>query len=395
MHLLCKERDVASRTQTIAVSLSRRHGTTTPKFPGFGGRVLRQSGASKAPSPYRCPVESVSISVDEPFFWMGGRLAYGLEEISHDPSAPDRPGFWAVSTTFEGEWTCARFRTVVEASLPPVEEVWHPLRDEWGSSLSKNQYIAYVKEIQEQISQGWVYQVNACRELAASSNHQSLLSLMHEILRHNPAPYASYLRLPELEIASASPELFLQRNGSVVVSAPIKGTKPPGTDDIEFGNKDKAENIMIVDLIRNDLGRISETGSMSVPQLLVTQPHPGLSHLVSYVQGNLVDDIGWNEISSALLPPGSVSGAPKSSAISMISKHEGQSRGPYCGALGWIENDQALLSLAIRIFWNKQDGALRFGTGAGITWDSDPEGEWEETELKARRLVGIANGEFS
>ncbi|MDP1720510.1 MAG: chorismate-binding protein [Candidatus Nanopelagicaceae bacterium] len=355
---------------------------------------MRQSEANFSLSPYGCRVEFEGLSKDESFFWMGGRLAFGLEEISHDPASLDTPGFWAAFSTFEGEWTCVRFAHVVAGSLPEISEDWQPVTSAWQSSLSEGEYVDYVKEIQEQIAQGWVYQVNACRQVNAPMAEQSLLPLMHEILKKNPAPYASYLRLSNIEIASASPELFLERHGSKVISAPIKGTKLPGSDEIPFGSKDTAENIMIVDLIRNDLGRICKTGSVSVPKLLETQPHPGLSHLVSYVEGSLRDAITWQEISDGLLPPGSVSGAPKSSAVSTISKLEGLHRGPYCGALGWVEDQQALFSLAIRIFWSEKDGVLRFGTGAGITWGSDPDGEWEETELKARRLIAIANGEI-
>lgn len=335
-----------------------------------------------------------SISTGEPLFWMGGRLASDLQEISHDPSTLDKPGFWAVSATFEGEWTCARFGKVSNAPLPLIEQSWSPVADFWRSSMDQGEYIKYVQEIREQISRGWVYQVNACRELSTDFSADSLLPLMHSILRNNPAPFASYLKLPGIEIASASPELFLKRQGGIVTSAPIKGTKPPEMDGVEFGSKDQAENVMIVDLIRNDLGRICKTGSVHVPRLLETQSHPGLSHLVSYVEGTLRDDIEWPEISAALLPPGSVSGAPKSSAVKTINDLEGQERGPYCGPLGWIENGEALLSLAIRIFWTKHDGLLRFGTGAGITWSSSPEGEWEETELKARRLMAVAGGEL-
>ncbi len=325
---------------------------------------------------------------------MGGRLAYDLQEISHDPSCLDDLGFWAVSATFEGQWTCARFGSVIDAPLPPLNQTWSPIQNSWRTSLDMAEYINYVREIRKRISQGWVYQVNACREISADYGGDSLLPLMHHILTFNPAPFASYLKLPDLEIASASPELFLKRGAGIVTSAPIKGTKSPEMDRYNFGAKDKAENVMIVDLIRNDLGRICKTGSVHVPRLLETQSHPGLSHLVSYVEGSLREEIEWTEISAALLPPGSVSGAPKSSAIRIIKELEGQERGPYCGPLGWVENGEALLSLAIRIFWTIGDGILRFGTGAGITWGSSPEEEWEETELKARRLISIANGEI-
>jgi para-aminobenzoate synthetase component 1 len=327
---------------------------------------------------------------------MGGRLAYDLLEISDDPSSLDHSGFWAVSTSFEGTWICARFGKVVAAQRPPMENPWRKLGQPWKSSFTKSAFMDYVEEIQQQISQGWVYQVCACRELSTKLKPEvSLLGLMHEILAHNPAPYASYLRLPQLEIASASPELFFQREGKEVKSGPIKGTKPLNAKMSEFGFKDKAENVMIVDLIRNDLGRICQTGSVAVPRLLASEDHPGLTHLVSDVSGTLVADVNWTQISRAMLPPGSVSGAPKSSAVITIKDAEGQPRGPYCGALGWSCGTDALLSVAIRIFWDARDGVLRFGTGAGITWDSNPREEWEETQLKAARLITIAGGSIS
>jgi para-aminobenzoate synthetase component 1 len=206
--------------------------------------------------------------------------------------------------------------------------------------------------------------------------------------RDNPAPYASYLRLPRLEIASASPELFLERKGAVIKSTPIKGTSKVDN----FGEKDRAENVMIVDLMRNDFGSICESGSVDVPRLLATQSHPGLFHLVSDVVGRLRPGIKWSEIAKALLPAGSISGAPKSSALKSIAEIEQTKRGPYCGVIGFVENDQALLSVGIRIFWSTGDEQIHFGTGAGITWASDPESEWEETALKAKRLISIASG---
>jgi para-aminobenzoate synthetase component 1 len=149
---------------------------------------------------------------------------------------------------------------------------------------------------------------------------------------------------------------------------------------------------MIVDLMRNDFGAICEPGSVDVPRLLATQSHPGLYHLVSDVVGKLRKDVNWPDIAKALLPAGSISGAPKSSAIKSIKQIESVERGPYCGVIGWVENDQALLSVGIRIFWSLADGQINFGTGAGITYQSDPTSEWEETALKAARLIAIASG---
>jgi len=152
---------------------------------------------------------------------------------------------------------------------------------------------------------------------------------------------------------------------------------------------------MIVDLMRNDLGQICEPGSVEVAELLRSEEHPGLRHLVSDVVGTLKQNLSWKQILLPLLPAGSISGAPKSSALKVISENEPVPRGPYCGIFGWVKGDTAELSVAIRTFWNAKDGFLRFGTGAGITWGSEPSAEWEETQLKARKLISIAGGVLS
>jgi para-aminobenzoate synthetase component 1 len=262
----------------------------------------------------------------------------------------------------------------------------------WKSSLDENSYFKYVSNIKDAIASGWVYQVNACRVLTADYSGDELASLFGKILQSNPAPYAAYLSLPELAIASASPELFLKRDGDKVTTSPIKGTQ--ALEEQVFGDKDQSENIMIVDLMRNDLGQICRDGSVDVANLLRSEDHPGLRHLVSDVTGELKAGINWKEIITSLLPAGSISGAPKSSALQMIAENEPAERGPYCGILGWIEGDKAELSVAIRTFWSLRDSQIHFGTGAGITWGSEPSLEWEETQLKARKLISIAGGEL-
>ena len=320
-------------------------------------------------------------------FWMGGRLATDLVEISHEPSCLDDGDFWAVSTTFEGAFTAAKFATVVEADFPDV--AWTPIKSQWHSVPNEKEYIGYVERIRELIAQGWVYQVNACRLITTEDSNDNLRGLFTGILKNNPAPWASYLEIPNLNIASASPELFLQRLGSRVKTSPIKGTQLLGST--EFGAKDQSENIMIVDLMRNDLGMICQSGTVEVSRLLYSQDHPGLQHLVSDVEGDLLPGISWSAIFDSISPPGSVSGAPKSSAVSVIAEHE-KPRGPYCGILGWVHGDQAQLSVAIRIFW--KDEKIHFGTGAGITFSSQSQAEWDETELKASRLIKIAAGQI-
>jgi len=320
-------------------------------------------------------------------FWMAGRYATNCVEISDDPASLNKAGFWAVVNTFEGKWICARFKDVQDMPLPKMP--WQSIETAWQSSQNAAEYQSNVALIKEQIAAGDIYQVNLCRILSADCD-QGLQGLANKLQLENPAPYASYFKLPDLEIASASPELFLHRQGDLIKSTPIKGTS--ATE--EFGEKDRAENVMIVDLMRNDFGSICESGSIDVPRLLAIQAHPGLFHLVSDVTGRLRTSIGWDEIAKALLPAGSISGAPKSSALKTIAKLEKIPRGPYCGVIGWVEGDQAVLSVAIRVFWSVNHGKIHFGTGAGITWASDAKSEWDETELKANRLISIASGKI-
>ena len=325
-------------------------------------------------------------------FWMHGIHATRIAEVTSDPSRLDDGNFWAVLATFEGDYRFARFKKVIEAPFPA--QPWQRLERPWKSNLEMIDYIAYVSAIKEEIASGGVYQVNACRELAhfLGEKPQKLSGLFSEILRAHPAPFASYMKVPGFEIASASPERFLSRTGSRIVTSPIKGTIRWNQE--EFGEKDKSENLMIVDLMRNDISQVCEAGSVEVSALFRQEKHPGITHLVSDIEGTLRNDVKWSEILIATLPPGSVSGAPKSSALSIISKHEIAPRGPYCGALGYIHGDRAELAVGIRTFWTTGDKYLRYGTGAGITWGSEPANEWEETQLKARHLISIAGGDL-
>ncbi|MER5639861.1 chorismate-binding protein [Kitasatospora sp. NPDC002227] len=330
----------------------------------------------------------------------GGRLATGLVEVTSDPAALDTDGFWAVAHDFEGRLTCARFADVRPDPAPPRTEGWlGPAPDSWHSSLDRAAYTAGVRRIREHIAAGEVYQANLCRVLSAPlpDPARTDIDALTGLLAHgNPAPYAGTIRLPEhgVEIATASPELYLSRRGRTLTSGPIKGT---GRTEHDLLEKDHAENVMIVDLVRNDLGQVCTTGSVTVPDLCVVEKHPGLVHLVSTVEGTLRDGAGWPEAFAATFPPGSVTGAPKASALRIIEALETAPREPYCGAVGWVDADrgEGELAVGIRTFWiDRSSGrpVLKFGTGAGITWGSDPEREWAETELKAARLVAIASG---
>ncbi|WP_263984000.1 chorismate-binding protein [Streptomyces sp. HPF1205] len=340
----------------------------------------------------------------------GGLVASDLRDVTDDLGALDSTGFWAVAVGFDGHAVCARFGDVRPAGAAPAPDpaAWHgPDPAAWTSAMDRETYENGVRAIRERIATGEVYQVNLCRVLTAplppgdgggtgDPYGPDIDALGAVLARGNPAPYAGTIRLPGhgVEIATASPELFLRRRGPVVESGPIKGTAP--TADLLLP-KDHAENVMIVDLVRNDLGRVCATGSVTVPALCAVEPHPGLVHLVSTVRGELRADAGWPELFAAAFPPGSVTGAPKSSALRVIHELENAPRGPYCGAIGWVDADRgtAELAVGIRTFWIDRTApggpVLRFGAGAGITWGSDPVGEWAETELKAARLLAVAS----
>ena len=323
---------------------------------------------------------------------VGGRLATGLVDVTSDLSALDGPGFWAVVVTFEGHATCARFEQVRPAVPWPGRPWMGPARSSWRSSLDRDEFCAGVETIRSAIGEGDVYQVNLTRRLSAPAPlGADVAALGAALATGNPAPYSAVVRLPSagVHVASASPERFLRRVGPMVESRPIKGTAASSSG---FLAKDRAENVMIVDLMRNDLGRVCEYGSVSVPGLCEVERHPGLFHLVSTVRGRLRPGVGWPELVAATFPPGSVTGAPKLAAVGLIEKLEPVGRGPYCGAVGWVDGDrdEGDLNVAIRTLW-LESGEVHLGTGGGITWGSTPAGEWEETELKARRLLEVVS----
>ncbi|MGO4660252.1 chorismate-binding protein [Terrabacter sp. 2TAF16] len=338
------------------------------------------------------------------------RDARGVVDVRHGHEALDamtREGFWAVVAAFEGAVTAVRFAEVTPrayaagpaaAASRASAVAWQPLDRHWHSSLDRRAYVGVVREVRERIASGTVYQVNVCRVLSHELPDDADLDGLDALLRQgNPAPHAARVRCDEagLDVVSASPELFLGRRGASLVTRPIKGTAATAEQMLP---KDYAENVMIVDLMRNDLSGVCEPGTVSVDELCTIEAHPGLVHLVSTVSGHLREEVGWAEVFTAAYPPGSVSGAPKSSALTAIRDLETVPRGPYCGAVGWVDADarEADLAVGIRTFWSERDEVgrrwLRFGTGAGITWHSDPEGEWAETELKAARLIGLAAG---
>jgi para-aminobenzoate synthetase component I len=279
-----------------------------------------------------------------------------------------------------------------DAIAEPVRSLPLPAVDHWRSSLDRDDYVERVAAILELIRAGDCYQVNLTRRLR-SPRAADPRALFTELRRRNPSPHGALVDLREwvgVAVVSASPERFLARRGHLVETRPVKGT---GSDPAALmtSGKDRAENVMIVDLARNDLGRVCEPGSIEVTELCALEPHPGLHHLVSTVRGRLRTGAGTAELLAATMPPASVTGAPKPRVLQAIEDLEPVRRGVYCGAVGWIDADagEADLAVAIRTFVVTPAGT-DLGVGAGIVADSVPLREWEETELKACRLLSAA-----
>jgi para-aminobenzoate synthetase component I len=256
----------------------------------------------------------------------------------------------------------------------------------WEQTWEASDYRAAVEEVRAAIARGDVYQVNLVQHLSATfaGDIAAVAGGLRSLRPLHPEPFVG----DGWAVVSASPELFLARRGSRIWTMPIKGTRPLGAKtELAGSEKDAAEHVMIVDLERNDLSRVCEAGSVRWPELMATRELAGVAHMVSTVEGRLMDGVGLAEILDATFPGGSVTGAPKIAAVDLIAQLEPVGRGASMGALGRIRgNGDFDLVLTIRTF-AIADGRIHLWVGGGIVWDSDPEDEVEESWTKAAPLL--------
>ena len=348
-----------------------------------------------------------------------GYLGYGLSrftvgvesKVSDDTGVPDLEiGFyrraavcdnlegrvWLVSSGVEDDECYAgleRLRRSFTGGSRPLGES-PPPSSEHFSSFSKAEYLTAVGKVKEYIREGDSYQVNLSQRFSIKTDSEPW-RLYKRLRAMNPAPFSAYLGFGKTAVLSSSPERFLEVSGRRIQTRPIKGTRPRGKDDaadhrlgeeLRASVKDKAEHVMIVDLERNDLGRICEWGSVRVTEFEVLESYATVHHLVSTVEGRLRDDVGLVDCVRACFPGGSITGAPKVRSMEIINELEPNSRGLYTGSVGYMGfNGRMDLNIAIRTMVCR-GGRVLFSVGGGIVADSEPESEYEETIDKGRAL---------
>lgn len=351
--------------------------------------------------------------------WIFGHLGYDLKnEIeSLSSSHPDRVGF--PDLYFFVPEVVIRFshnKMAIDAADPKRiydeiinESVFNDLdflfSGKINSGMSKQEYIEVIGHLKEHILRGDCYEINFCMEFFSENVPLNPLAIYSKLSHVSPNPFSALYRLNDKWLICASPERFLKKAGTKILSQPMKGTSRRVNTDIQTdiankeilfqSEKDRAENVMVVDLVRNDLARVCKEGSVQVDELFGVYSFPQVHQMVSTVSGVLEENMSFGDIVRATFPMGSMTGAPKKSVMELIEKYEKSKRGIFSGAVGYISPNRDFdFNVVIRsIMYNSSSLNLSFQAGSGITFYSDPEIEWEECLLKAEAIKKVLQNE--
>lgn len=352
--------------------------------------------------------------LDERKSWLFGHLSYDLKnEIENISSRHvDQVGFpdlfffepeilirlSADEVCIEADDALAVFEEIenyVNNSLPVTGSF------QVKNRISKSQYVDYVRQLQKHIARGDCYEVNYCQEFFAEGAIIDPLHVYKRLSETSPNPFSALYRVHDKWLICASPERFLKRNGSSVISQPIKGTSRRAIDNVFTdelnkqtlynSKKDRSENVMVVDLVRNDLAKVCREGTVKVDELFGIYSFPQVHQMISTVSGELKPYIRFEEIIRAAFPMGSMTGAPKRRVMELIEQYEQTKRGIFSGAVGYITPDGDFdFNVVIRsIMYNETSKYLSFQAGSGITFYSEAEQEWEECLLKAEAIKRV------
>ena len=350
------------------------------------------------------PLEALSILDDSTLpvaGMLGFEFAWELDDLRVKPHVSQTPNLWVA--TF-GRW--AAYDHARDRWLGPAEFETHPVQQSSSRlrnarlSISDREYERRVERARRAIFEGEVFEVNYTERFEGEWTGSGW-ALYEALRRRSTGAYFGFLRCQDFELASVSPELFLEFEGFRVVARPIKGTAPMA-DDTEAdervreallqSEKDRAENVMIVDLMRNDLTRFCTPGTVEATELCALESFAGVHHLVSTVEGELRPGVSRLEAFVSAFPPGSITGAPKPRSIEVIAELEENARGPYTGSL-FFEADGRLVSNVLIRSATLQEGIAEYGAGGAVVSDSEPESERKEAYTKAASFLALGDEE--
>jgi para-aminobenzoate synthetase component 1 len=270
--------------------------------------------------------------------------------------------------------------------------------------VSKDEYLQIVQQLKEHIRRGDCYEINFCQEFWAEGVEVDPVALYLKLSQLSPNPFSCFYRQQHMHLACASPERYVKGIGRKVISQPIKGTSARDRQNAEFDSyqkkmlqnsaKDKSENVMVVDLVRNDLAKVCHRGTVRVDELFGVYTYPQVHQMISTIAGELRQEISFADVVAATFPMGSMTGAPKKRVLEMINEYEPSARGLFSGSVGYIQpNGDFDLNVVIRsLVYNQQSQRLSFHVGSGITWYSEAEKEYEECLWKAAAIEKVLQG---
>ncbi len=376
----------------------------------IGAGVRREFKSSESNA-----LEELQKFIGQKKCWLFGHLAYGLQTFEHFKMEEKEDRLLFGDTCFfepEIVINIKENEILITAKNPDeiVDQIEHTApktqkRNDKNFSInnkiSRDEYISIIKKLQEHIHRGDCYEINFCQEFFTEDVTIDPFTLYENLNKISPNPFSALYRINDKWLICASPERFLQKKGNKIISQPIKGTLPRKTKSDEGlkdeqqqllnSAKEKAENVMVVDLVRNDLSRVCKQGSVKVDELFGVYSFPQVHQMISTVGGELNADATFKDIINATFPMGSMTGAPKFRVMQLIDEYEKSHRGIFSGTVGYMNPDGDFdFNVVIRsIMYNQSTKYLSFQAGSGITIYADPEKEWEECLLKARAIKQV------
>jgi para-aminobenzoate synthetase component 1 len=315
-----------------------------------------------------------------------------------EPSSGSKNSFWQLSITSTGK-TPESIWEEINSFVPDIKaELGKQTIADLQPSISKKQYIETIETLRQHILRGDCYEINFCQEFSANHTEIDPVAMYQQLVSVSPNPFSCYYKVAQSHLLCASPERYLMKQDNQLFSQPIKGTAARNLTDLaadeisrqqlQNSSKDRSENVMVVDLVRNDLAKVCKQGSVKVDELFGIYTYPHVHQMISTISGELAGDISFTDIISATFPMGSMTGAPKKRVLQLIDQYEPSSRGIFSGAVGYISPDGNFdFNVVIRsLLYNSASNYLSYLVGGGITWYSNAEKEYEECLLKAAAI---------